>query len=317
MKMRRVVTLLTVSLSLFTSRLLAQHVVATIPVGGSPFIVAANPRTHRVYVTNQVGHSMTVIDGSSNQVVTTVQFSGSAIPFGVAVNPMTNRVYVAGGNVVVVFDGRTNTQRASVRVGLGPDRIAINAKTNRIYVTNENDGTVSVIDGASNQVVATVPIGFGVIGIGVNPKTNLIYTAPFFCNCGTVSVIDGSTDQVSTTFDLSGIQLDDVAVDPIQNRIYVATETDGLFVIDGNDNTVLANVSGLKAPETVAVVPGMHEVVDADFGSNNAIFIDTNTFSITQKVAVGAFPDGTAVDPTLRQIYVSSKGSNTVSVIAY
>jgi YVTN family beta-propeller protein len=317
MKTRDVSTLIAIAFALFTSQLFAQTVVATIPVGGSPFIVAANPRTHRVYVTNQLGHSMSVIDGSTNQVVTTVQFSGPALPFGVAVNPVTNRVYVAGGNVVAVFDGRTNTQRASVRVGLGPDRIAINTKTNRIYVTNENDGTVSVIDGASNQVVATVPIAFGLIGIGVNPNTDLIYTAPFFCNCGTVSVVDGSTNQVSTTFDVAGIQLDDVVVDPSQNRIYVTDETAGLFVVDGTDNTVLANIAGLKAPETVAVVPGMHEVVEADFGSNNAIFIDTNSFSITQKVAVGAFPNGTAVDPALRQIYVSSKGTNTVSVIAY
>jgi YVTN family beta-propeller protein len=308
-----VLALLTISVS----PALSQTVVATIPVGFSPFIVAANPRTNQVYVTNQGSNSMSVIDGSLNQVVATVKFIGAFVPYGVAVNPFTNRIYVAGGHWLYVVDGNTNAVVRQIRVGTGADRVAVNPATNRIYVTNESDGTVSAVDGARNQVIATVPVNGGPIGIAVDPVRNLVYVPLFFCTaCGT-AVINGSTNQVTTTLNLAGGSLDDVAVDALNNRIYVTDESAGLFAIDGNTNTVLGNVTGLNGPETVAVLPGTGLVVEADFGSGNAIFIDTYSLSISQTVAVGTYPNGTAVNWIMRRVYMSNKGSNSVSVIAY
>src|SRR5690349_21509146 len=46
-------------------------VIATIPVGVLPYEVAANPRTNRVYVTNNNDATVSVLDGASNNVITT------------------------------------------------------------------------------------------------------------------------------------------------------------------------------------------------------------------------------------------------------
>lgn len=304
-------------LTISVSPLLSQTVIATIPVGFFPFIVAANPRTNRVYVTNQGDNSMSVIDGSLNQVVATVKFLNGFVPYGVAANPFTNRIYVAGGHWLYVVEGHTNKVVRRIRVGSGADRVAVNPLTNRVYVTNESEGTVSAVDGASDVVIATVPVNGGPIGIAVNPVTNLVYVPLFFCTACGAAIINGSTNQVTTTLDLAGGSLDDVAVDALNNRIYVTDESAGLFAIDGNTNAVLGNVTGLNAPETVAVLPGTRFVVEADFGSGNAIFIDAYSLSISQTVAVGTYPSGTAVNWITRRVYMSNKGSNSVSVIAY
>jgi YVTN family beta-propeller protein len=297
--------------------LFAQTVVATIPVGVQPFMVAANPKTNRVYVTNQGDKSLSVIDGLTNQIVNTVTFPGIGLPYGVGVNVVTNRVYVVFGHSLLVLDGNTNAIVRSIKVGNGPDRVAVNGITNRIYVTNESDATVSVIDGSESQVIATVPVNGGAVGIAVNPATNRIYVPPFFCSLCDVAVIDGATNSVETNFALPGDQLDDTAADPLSNRLYVIDETAGMFVVDGNTNNLLGTITGLHAPETVAILPGLKFVVEADFGSNNAIFVDSENFTISQRVPVGVHPTGTAVDPGLRRVYMVNKDSQTVSVLSY
>src|SRR5262249_10243894 len=70
----------------------AQTVVATIPVGSQPFGVAVNPTTNRVYVANMSSNNVSVIDAATNMVVATVPVSST--PRGVAANSATNRIYV-------------------------------------------------------------------------------------------------------------------------------------------------------------------------------------------------------------------------------
>ena len=158
---------------------LGQTVVATVPVGSSPFGVGVNPATNRIYISNFLSNTISVIDGTTDAVIATVPVGRG--PFGVDVNPTTSRIYVANSATVLdangvpistvsVIDGATNTVAATVPVsgGLNPSTkgVGVNPTTNRIYVagassfdTNPNllVGMVSVIDGATNAVTATVP----------------------------------------------------------------------------------------------------------------------------------------------------------------
>ena len=51
-------------------------VVATIPVGESPFGVAVNPANGLVYVTNAGSNTVSVIDPATNTVVATIPVGG-------------------------------------------------------------------------------------------------------------------------------------------------------------------------------------------------------------------------------------------------
>ena len=68
-------------------------VVATIPVGNSPYGVAINPTNGLVYVANANSNTVSVIDPKTNTVVATITVGGS--PSGVDVNPANGLVYVA------------------------------------------------------------------------------------------------------------------------------------------------------------------------------------------------------------------------------
>src|SRR5207244_4138226 len=98
-----------------------QTVTATLTAGTSPFAVAVNPVTNKIYVANFSG-DVTVIDGASNNTSTVTAGTG---PFAVAVNPVTNKIYVANvsSNDVTVIDGATNGT-SNVTAGTFPSALA-------------------------------------------------------------------------------------------------------------------------------------------------------------------------------------------------
>src|SRR6267143_4871292 len=126
--------------------------------------VAVNPVSSRVYVANPSGHTVSVIDASTNIVIDTVR--GGTQPDGIAVNPITNMVYIADfgpafagfgiGKSVVAMDGSTDIMIANITVGWAPEGIGVDPNTNMVYVANNAQNTVSVINGSTNTVANTI-----------------------------------------------------------------------------------------------------------------------------------------------------------------
>jgi YVTN family beta-propeller protein len=143
----------------------ADSVIATIPVGAEPFVVAVNANTGNVYVGSDPSNTVTVIS-SGNHVIAIIHVG--VTPRKIAVNPNTGNVYVAnaGSNTVSVISA-SNQVIATIPVGTVPGGIALNPNTGNVYVTNAGNGnanevnfnTVSVISGSTNQVIATIPVG--------------------------------------------------------------------------------------------------------------------------------------------------------------
>ena len=88
-------------LALVSTPARAQNVVGTATVGNNPNAVAVNPVTNKIYVANNGGTTVTVIDGATNG---TTNVNVGSQPIAVAVNPVTNMIYVAnhGSNTVTV-----------------------------------------------------------------------------------------------------------------------------------------------------------------------------------------------------------------------
>jgi YVTN family beta-propeller protein len=133
----------------------------SIVVGDAPQATAVNPVTNKIYVANQLGNSVTVIDGATNA---TIPVTVGTNPCAVAVNPVTNNVYVAnlGSGNVTVIDGATNTVTATVIVGTNPCALAVNPVTNKAYVASGGSANVTVIDEQLEQhiplTVAITPL---------------------------------------------------------------------------------------------------------------------------------------------------------------
>jgi len=301
-----------------------------IPVGANPMPVAVNPATNRVYVGNQNGNSLSVIDGATNKTIGLPISVGNG-PTGVAVNPATNRVYVANSlsDTMSVIDGATNTAIGKpIAVTPRPQSVAVNPTTNRIYVTSNGPpngpASVSVVDGATNSVVGSpITVPFGPQGLDVNPVTNRVYISGISdTNTGVVTVIDGATFTVLGSPIPVGNSPTVVSVNSVTNRIYVSNSGDGtVTAIDGSTNKALVPaIPAGPVPTALVVNPATNLVYVSEFTNNLfesfVTVIDGATNSAAgPSITTDKAPIGLAVNPVTNRVYVANILANNVTVI--
>jgi gliding motility-associated-like protein len=219
-----------------------QTVVATIPVGSTPFGVSVSPDGSLVYITNKGDNTVSVINTSTNKVTATVNVGKS--PTGIVVGSNGKQVYVANyaSNSVSVIDATTNMVSATIHVGQQPYGIAVSPDGSKVYVTNYKDGTVSVINTALNSLATTFNVEQGPTGIAVSPDNNMIYISNFLSK--TVSIFNASNNSNIKSMSVIGMPMG-IVVSPDGTKAYLSTN--GYITIIFNDYSVenRAEPSGL------------------------------------------------------------------------
>ncbi len=251
-----------------------------------PFGVAANPATGRVYVANFGSGSLTVIDGVTNQVVTTVPLAPE-ITY-VAVNTQTNRVYAVShaANMLYVLDGATNAllNSASTGVNAGAFGLAVSESLDRVYVSNRDNQKIVTFDGAGNviagQGVTPSPLGAVPFALGFNNYNNKLYVV---------------------------LATSAVSVNAVQ--VYSASGN-GLALL----NTASLPSGGSAGGGGVAVNPATDRVFVTNSASNNVSILDGDSNNVVGTQAVGTFPYGIAVNPTDGAVYVGNGLSDNLSL---
>jgi len=288
-----------------------------IPVGALPQNLAINRNTNKVYVANNIGNSVTVIDGKTGQTVTTITV-GTA-PYFAGINETTNKIYVPNSfsNTVSVINGATNTVEATVAVGNAPRAAVVNEKTNKIYVPADytsNPGKVYVIDGTTNTVENTITVGWRPIAVAVNNATNKIYVANNWGN--SVTVIDGATGNTETI--PAGNSPRFVAVNDSTNRVYVVNYRDSsVTVIDGKTNrTDTVHLAKNAYPWAAAVNRITNKIYVSNSGTNTVTVIDGKTNS-TKNISVGKAPQAIAVNEATNRVYVGNFNADDRSNAGY
>jgi YVTN family beta-propeller protein len=107
-----------------------------------------------------------------------------------------------------------------------------------------------------------------------------------------------------------------LAVNPVTNVVYSANaNSNGVSVIDGDNDSVKATVAVGIDPVAVAVNPATNTVYVANEGSASLTVINGANNKVTGTVPVGATPVSVAANPITNTVYVASQGTGSVSVI--
>jgi len=270
--------------------------------------VTAAGATPRVYIPNRNSNTVSVIDSSTDTVITTVTVGSK--PYGVALHPDGSRAYVGTNDYVVsVIDTGRNTSNFAFAVGPSISGLAMHPDGTRLYATTFYG--VSVIDTSSNQIIASVPVGQNT-GVAVHPDGTRLYVARVY---GDVEVIDTATNAVTVTVPLGGVP-SGIAVHPDGTRVYVANGgNQSVSVIDAASNTVIATLATAGASYGVAVHPDGTRLYATSYSSNTVTVFDTATNMVMSTLAVGSAPVAVGVHPDGRRLYVANYNADTVSII--
>jgi YVTN family beta-propeller protein len=129
----------------------------------------------------------------------------------------------------------------------------------------------------TNQLVTTIPLGINVFptAIVVSPDSKTIYVTSFSTDGSLVSIVDTGTNTVTDTIPVGGI------------AYYLAITPDGSALYVGNTGST-------TSPASVYV-------------------ISTATKSVTATIEM--FPDGLAMSPSGKKVYVTNPDHKAISII--
>ncbi len=301
----------------------------TVTVGTAPVRVAVAQNNLLVFVTNQSGNSVTVIDPTTNTVLpTTIAIPPAGAgpaphPQGIAVleNGATITLYVAnpGDNSVSIIDAThiktgTFTQIARLTAGIGPTPIEVAIQNGDAYVLNNNQGgvgTISTISTGTNAIVAqTITVGHNASGLAPSPDGLVLYVTNRGDNSVTsIAISNLAQTQIAGVTDPVGVAFDPNPANQNATRVaYVANYSAG-SVTEILQDAVCTNgqVAGCALPTPLALPNGAHpsqiQVVAGGGGSqifisdpiaDNILSLAPESNPTVKTLAAGTVPSGVA-----------------------
>ncbi|HEY5051416.1 MAG TPA: cell wall-binding repeat-containing protein, partial [Acidothermaceae bacterium] len=123
----------------------APRFLTSIEVGPLPDGIALDPSTQMVYVANNGGPSVSVINAQTNKVVATVP--AGAILSGIGVDTSSHTVFAANGadGDVRVIDGATNTVTGTIQVGTPQYDVAVDPTTHSVWTTSSLGASLTAL----------------------------------------------------------------------------------------------------------------------------------------------------------------------------
>ncbi len=216
--------------------------------------MAILPDGSKAYVTNNLSNNVTVIDLTTNTVLTTI--TGLRTPIGIAASPDGQRVYVTNNyylaNSVSVIDTTTDTTVGSpIPVDSHPMGVTVTPDGKHVYVCNNGANTVSVIDVALGAVTNTIPVDASPFGIAAAPDGSVVFVASEATRL--VDIIDVTTNTVVKTLSVGSLPTG-VAFTPDSTLAYVANlGGNSVSQIDVASRTVTATIPVGRGPVDLSV----------------------------------------------------------------
>jgi YVTN family beta-propeller protein len=292
---------------------------------------------YRIYVTNESSGDLSVIDGSTLEVIANVPLGKR--PRGIHASPDKQTIYVAlsgtppappgvdestlpppdrSADGIGVFDVEQNKQIRVIEGGSDPENFDISRDGKTIYVSNEDTSAVSFIEVATGKVDKTITgLGGEPEGVTLSPDGKLVYVTTEAS--GAISVIDVDAGKLSKTFKV-GRRPRNIVILPDGKRGYVNAENDGGIVLfDAVKNAKIQEISlgtpGEIKPMGLALSPDASKLYVSTGRGRKVFVVDTKTNQPLSSFEVGQRPWGIAVSPDGKMLFTANGPSNDVSVI--
>jgi YVTN family beta-propeller protein len=291
----------------------------------------------RAYVSNEDGHTVSVIDTDKNAVIATIQVGKR--PRGLKLNHDATRLYVAVSGLpkcpptvpdeecaklerdlkadgVAVIDTRSLKLIDLLKAGSDPEQFDLSRDGRLLFVANEDTGQTTVLDVKDGSIKAQIPVGREPEGVGVSPDGRWVLVTNESDNA--VSVIDAQTFKVVRAVPV-GKRPRDVAFTADGRTAYVTGEFDAslyrMAVPDGKPVERLIELRKEARPMAVVLDARKSRLYMSTGRGGTVAVIDPAGPKLLKEIPVGTRPWGIALSADGRRLYTANGPSNDVSVV--
>ena len=270
----------------------------------SPLEMVSSSDSRLLYVVCQDSDEVRVVDVQSSRVISSIHVGH--MPRGVAVSPNGRQLYItnAWSDTVSVIDTATSQVVQTLLAGSEPSGVVSDRIGTTLYVANRLSGDISVIDLKSGEETKRLLAGRGASYLTLSPDGKWIYCTHIYPNPGAFRSQPNSEITVINTERQTVVERK-----PLHNVagvFHVAVSGDGRL-----------GVAAQLRPKNL--IPLAHVEHGWAFGDSLTLFGDdvggTVQIPIDELDRYYALPWGVAISPTKSKIFLTTAGSQSVTVI--
>lgn len=252
----------------------------------SPAIIAASPNGAYVAVSNQSNFTVSIVDTSTNAVVTSSAFGSYA--GDLLFSPDSSKIYMSSrlDDKVLTLNvpdlAVLNT--VNLPVGSKPNSLALNATGSHLYVGSyTSSGNIYKIVTASGTATDLGSSCNRIRGLVLTPDENSLYASCQWSNA--VAIFSIGTGVVSNLISV-GVDPNQIRVGPSFEKIYVANEASNtISVISTATNTVTGTIATGSQPRYITLSPDGSTIAVSRYYGLDVVLFDTASLSQTQVLA--------------------------------
>ncbi|MBZ5681907.1 MAG: beta-propeller fold lactonase family protein [Acidobacteriia bacterium] len=270
----------------------------------SPIEMALSPDGRLLYVVCQASDELRVVDIQSGKVVDVVPVGH--VPRGIVLSPDGRQIYVtnAWSDTVSVIDAATLKVVRTLPTGLEPTGIVSDRSGQTLYVANRLSNDISVIDVNTGQETKRLLAGQGASYLALSPDGKWIYGTHIYPNHGAFRAQPNSEITVIDTARQAVVE---------RKRLHNVA---GVFHVALSADGKLGVATQLRPKNLIPLAHVEHGWV---FGDSLTLFGEdvggTVQVPIDELDRYFALPWGVAITPDKAKMFVTTAGSENVTVI--
>jgi len=287
----------------------------------------------KVYVANEEGGSISVIDLQDSLKNTSIDLSESGKMFmahNAQVAPDGKSVWVTavpmdstGINQLVVIDTNTGTVKNRVQLGknLHVAHVVLDHESRNVFVTAKESNQVIQVDATTYQVVRKFDLGAGHSPHGLRYANGKLYVANM--DAKSMSIINLADGKI-TDVPLGGVAVQTAATQDgrfIFTSLYDTKEV-VRYDLESSKIRRIPLPAGAQGPIQMYATPDSKLLYVADQGelmgrpvSNKVFVIEISDAKVISTITVGNKAHGVVVSNDGQRVYITNSIDNTVSVI--
>lgn len=296
-------------------------------------------RAARAYVSNEDGHSVSVLDASSGKLIATVPVGKR--PRGLKLSPDGSQLYVAVSGLpkcppsvpdaecaklkrdltadgIAVVDTHRLRLVGLLKAGSDPEQFDLGRDGRRLYVANEDTASVTVVDIPMTKVITRIAVGRAPEGVRTSPDGAWIGVTSEEDN--TISLIDSHLLELAHVIPV-GMRPRDLAYSPDGRVAYATGELDAsvyrFAVPSGQPVKKLIQLRPQDRPMGILLDAARQRLyVSTGRGGTIAVIgLEGRGARLIREISVGARPWGIALTPNHRLLFTANGSSNDVSIV--
>jgi YVTN family beta-propeller protein len=304
-------------------------------------LLAPSAHAQRAYVSNEDGHSVTVIDTQRAEVIETIPVGKR--PRGLKLDRDGRRLFVAVSGLpkcpptvpdeeceklerdvsadgIAVVDTAARKVIEVLQAGSDPEQFGMSPDGKRLFVANEDVATTSVVDVDSGEVIERITVGREPEGVAADPNGSWVLVTSESDN--SVAVIDTRTLRVVKSVRV-GQRPRDAAFTSDGAAAYVSGELDAslyrMSVPGGEPVERVLQLRKEARPMAVVLDEPRHRLYLSTGRGGTIAVVDVEGAgskpTLVAEIPVGARPWGIALSDDGRWLYTANGPSNDVSVV--